>query len=243
MGKEEAKITVKIGGMVAMSCVDRIEGQIGKQLGVVRISVFLQKKLAEIFYDPGLTSVEKLCRAIEEIGFEAKPSEHDDIVNEGLDVSETVVKVEGMVCMSCVDSIEAVIGDRPGVVEINVSLAAETATIKYLPDIESVESLIEAISDMGFDAFSGQKGQDSQTKKSIIDIEGMTCNSCVQSIEKMISGVEGVLSINVSLEDGNAEVMYDPSSITTEKICGEIDDMGFDASKYNYDASIVILMN
>ena len=231
MGKEKAKVTLKIGGMVNMSCVDTIEGQIGKQLGVVRVSVFQQMRLAEIFYDPALTSVEKLCNAIEEIGFEAKPSEHDDIVSEGLDVSETVIKVEGMVCMSCVDSIEAVIGDRPGVVEISVSLAAETATIKYLPDIESVESLIDAISDMGFDAFAGEKGQDSQSKKTIIDIEGMTCNSCVQSIEKIISGVEGVLSINVSLEDGNAEVVYDPCAITTEKICSEIDHMGFDASK------------
>lgn len=232
--------TVKISRMVNLACVKTIETAIGLQTGVVRINVFLKKELAEIVYDPDLTTVEKLCQAIWDIGYEASPSddrtELADSHLEGaendndVDVLEAVINVEGMVCMSCVESIEGVIGDRVGVAEIKVSLAGKTATVKYYEGKETVDSLVEAISDMGFDAAPTEVGStEDKSKKAVIDIKGMTCNSCVQSIEKMISNVHGVVSIKVSLENENAVVFYRPDEITPKKICEEIDDMGFEA--------------
>jgi len=232
--------TVKISRMVNLACVKTIETAIGLQTGVVRINVFLKKELAEIVYDPDLTTVEKLCQAIWDIGYEASPSddrtELADSHLEGaendndVDVLEAVINVEGMVCMSCVESIEGVIGDRVGVAEIKVSLAGKTATVKYYEGKETVDSLVEAISDMGFEAAPTEVGStEDKSKKAVIDIKGMTCNSCVQSIEKMISNVHGVVSIKVSLENENAVVFYRPDEITPKKICEEIDDMGFEA--------------
>ena len=240
MGVESLCITIKISRMVNLTCVKTIENAIGLQTGVVRINVFLKKELAEIVYDPGLTTVEKLCQAIWDIGYEASPSNdnteladsrledaEDDI---DVDVLETVIDVEGMVCMSCVESIEGVIGNRVGVAAITVSLAGKTAAIKYYEGKETVDSLVEAISDMGFDAAPAEMGStENKSKKAVIDITGMTCNSCVQSIEKMISNVPGVVSIKVSLENENAVVFYRPDQITPKKICDEIDDMGFEA--------------
>ena len=244
MGVESLHSTVNIRNMVNMICVQTIESNIGKQTGVIRITVFLQKELAEIVYDPGLTTIEKLCQAIGDVGYEASPS--DDITdladddnkddNDGDydddddDILETVINVEGMVCMSCVDSIESVVGDRVGVSDIKVSLADKTATVKYYSGKEAVDSLVEAISDMGFDAAPANTDNTvNKSKKAVIGINGMTCNSCVQSIEKVISGVSGVVSINVSLENENALVYYRPDEITPEVICDEIDDMGFEA--------------
>ena len=226
--------SIKIGKMVNMVCVRTIEGQIGRQTGVIRINVFLQKELAEIVYDPSLTNIEKLCQAIEDIGYEASPSvdeDDEDASGDSDDVLETIINVEGMVCMSCVDSIESVVGDRAGVAEIKVSLAGKTATIKYYPSKETVDTLVEAISDMGFDATPANHPEETDRKavKAVIGITGMTCNSCVQSIEKMISDVSGIVSIKVSLESENAVVFYEPDLITAEKICDEIDDMGFEA--------------
>ena len=240
MDVEPLLATVKIGKMVNMICVKTIESKIGRQIGVVRINVFLQKELAEIVYDPGLTSIEKLCQAIGDIGYEANlsddlidPAGDDDNGDAGDgddDILETVINVEGMVCMSCVESIESVVGDRIGVAEIKVSLAGKTATIKYYAGKETDDSLIEAISDMGFDAtLADTDNAESKCKKTIIEITGMTCNSCVQSIEKMISSVSGVVSIKVSLQNENAVVFYRPDEITPESICNEIDEMGFEA--------------
>lgn len=62
-----------------------------------------------------------------------------------------------------------------------------------------------------------------------IHIEGMTCNSCVQSIEGMISQRKGVMSAQVSLADHQGIFEYDPLLTTPEELREAIEDMGFDA--------------
>lgn len=62
-----------------------------------------------------------------------------------------------------------------------------------------------------------------------IHIEGMTCNSCVQSIEGMISQRKGVTSAQVSLTDHSGVFEYDPLLTTPEELREAIEDMGFDA--------------
>ncbi|KAM5125701.1 copper-transporting ATPase 1-like, partial [Mantella aurantiaca] len=62
----------------------------------------------------------------------------------------------------------------------------------------------------------------------VITIHGMTCNSCVQSIEGLISNKPGVRSIQVSLGDGTATVNYDPTITNQETLRAAIEDMGFD---------------
>ncbi|XP_069028032.1 copper-transporting ATPase 1 [Embiotoca jacksoni] len=62
-----------------------------------------------------------------------------------------------------------------------------------------------------------------------IHIEGMTCNSCVQSIEGMLSQREGVTSAQVSLADHQGTFEYDPLLTTPEELREAVEDMGFDA--------------
>ncbi|XP_019958417.2 copper-transporting ATPase 1 [Paralichthys olivaceus] len=62
-----------------------------------------------------------------------------------------------------------------------------------------------------------------------IHIEGMTCNSCVQSIEGMISQRKGVVSTQVSLADHQGIFEYDPLLTTPEELREAVEDMGFDA--------------
>ena len=64
----------------------------------------------------------------------------------------------------------------------------------------------------------------------VINVEGMTCGSCVQSIEEGVGDRAGVQSIKVSLEEGNARIEYDPSAETVETLREAIDDMGFEAT-------------
>lgn len=62
-----------------------------------------------------------------------------------------------------------------------------------------------------------------------IHIEGMTCNSCVQSIEGMISQRKGVTSALVSLAEHQGTFEYDPLLTTPEELREAVEDMGFDA--------------
>ncbi len=47
-------------------------------------------------------------------------------------------------------------------------------------------------------------------------VEGMTCASCVNRIERYLTKVEGVESANVNLATDSASVRYDPSAVRLE---------------------------
>uniref|UniRef100_A0A183CMY3 P-type Cu(+) transporter n=1 Tax=Globodera pallida TaxID=36090 RepID=A0A183CMY3_GLOPA len=64
-------------------------------------------------------------------------------------------------------------------------------------------------------------------KKCTLSVDGMTCSSCVATIEKQIGGLPGVHSISVVLMFLKANVVYDDSVITATEIAQAIDDLGF----------------
>uniref|UniRef100_A0A672H8K0 P-type Cu(+) transporter n=1 Tax=Salarias fasciatus TaxID=181472 RepID=A0A672H8K0_SALFA len=64
----------------------------------------------------------------------------------------------------------------------------------------------------------------------IAAVIGMTCGSCVQSIEKRIGSLQGVIHIKVSLEQKNASVIFDQSRQTPGSLSEAIEDMGFESS-------------
>ena len=136
-----------------------------------------------------------------------------------------IIDVEGMTCQSCVKSIESVISEHVGVINIKVSLENDNALIEYDSLQVSPEQLIEAISDMGFDAFLPKD----LNKKVTINVEGMTCQSCVRTITEIMSAKEGVKSIVVSLENANAVIEFDSKLTGIPVLCEQIEDMGFDA--------------
>lgn len=68
---------------------------------------------------------------------------------------ETVtLKLRGMSCASCANSIEEAIRVVPGVSESNVNFGIEQATITYDPRKASLETIQDAVSEAGYSAFS-----------------------------------------------------------------------------------------
>ncbi|WBW71568.1 Golgi copper transporting ATPase Ccc2 [Schizosaccharomyces osmophilus] len=64
----------------------------------------------------------------------------------------------------------------------------------------------------------------------ILNVQGMTCTSCVASIQAMLKSVEGMQQFTVSLLLERAVAVYDMSTISPEDIKERIEDCGFDAS-------------
>lgn len=62
-----------------------------------------------------------------------------------------------------------------------------------------------------------------------ISITGMTCASCVDSIERNLSKVEGIHAVRVALLSHKAEVKYNPEYIIPSQIAYLIDELGFRA--------------
>lgn len=64
--------------------------------------------------------------------------------------------------------------------------------------------------------------------KVLIPVEGMTCGGCTSSVEKVLSGHDGVQSASASLEGANVEVEFDSAVIMQGEIENAIRDAGFD---------------
>lgn len=62
-----------------------------------------------------------------------------------------------------------------------------------------------------------------------IKVGGMSCGHCQMAVTKAISGVEGVSSVNVDLEKGEATVSYNPQATDIEAIKKAVNDAGYKA--------------
>jgi len=101
-----------------------------------------------------------------------------------------ILPVTGMTCASCVATIEKGLSKIPGVSRVNVNLASEKASIEYEPSKVDTKTLMDTISDVGYGV---------AVAKTTFSVSGMTCASCVANIEKALTKVPGVISVNVNL--------------------------------------------
>ncbi|XP_066973024.1 LOW QUALITY PROTEIN: copper-transporting ATPase 1 [Macrobrachium rosenbergii] len=220
-------IQISVKGMTCNSCVNNIEGNVGKQEGVRSIKVSLKDEMATLIIDPSQISAEMVRSIIDDMGFEASLLESD--------TATVIIGIKGMTCMSCVNNIQGTVGAKPGVLSIEVSLQEEKGTITYNKKLTDPATLRDHIDDMGFEAtILSRDGQEtSQPCKSqtcVISIKGMTCNSCVRNIQSTIGEKPGIIDIKVVLETEEGTVEYDSSVLSAAAIADMIDDMGFEAS-------------
>lgn len=75
----------------------------------------------------------------------------------------------------------------------------------------------------------------SKTSSVKIRIDGMTCQSCVKSIEGTIGDHLGVVNIKVDLKENFGQVEYKTEEITPLELVEAIEDMGFNASLISND--------
>ena len=63
-----------------------------------------------------------------------------------------------------------------------------------------------------------------------IGVEGMTCGTCVRSLEERVGAVAGVSGVRASLEDGAAVIAYRPWEVAADALRDVIGEMGFTAT-------------
>jgi copper chaperone CopZ len=62
-----------------------------------------------------------------------------------------------------------------------------------------------------------------------LKVDGMTCQGCVRSVTKKLSGVAGVSSASVDLGAGKARVEYDDSAAKVGDLIAAVEQIGFHA--------------
>lgn len=143
------------------------------------------------------------------------------------------VRVTGMTCAACSNSVEGALRDVNGVLRASVALLQNRADVVFDPKLVGEEDIKNAIEDAGFDAEI--MSEPSQTKPhgtllGQFTIGGMTCAVCVNSVEGILRKLPGVKRAVVALATSLGEVEYDPTIISKDDIVNAIEDAGFEAS-------------
>ena len=153
--KRREVITIPVSGMTCASCVARVEKALSKTNGVSEANVNFAAEKATVEYDPDSASPEKLVGIIKDTGY-------------GTEVGEVALSITGMTCASCVGRVEKALKKVPAVLDVNVNLANEKATVEYLVGEVDLRDLQRAVEDAGYGVVEDRKetsGEDAHERE------------------------------------------------------------------------------
>ena len=134
-------------------------------------------------------------------------------------LTEWQLPIEGMSCASCVTRVERSLAGVPGVQDVSVNFATEQASLKARSDV-GMDTLKAAVTKAGY-RVAEQSLQ--------LQIDGMTCASCVSRVEKALKQVPGVLSASVNLATETAEVSVAGSAAMLPALMAAVARAGYQA--------------
>ncbi len=147
-------------------------------------------------------------------------------------MEKKIFDVSGMTCASCAQTVEKTAQNLAGTKLASVNLATEKLTVEYDESVLTETDIKEAIKDAGYVASTRQK-------KVILDIEGMTCASCAQTVENATNKLDGVEEATVNLATEKMIVNYDPEILNLSEIIQTVSDAGYEAHEEKMTADSV----
>jgi len=137
------------------------------------------------------------------------------------------ILVSGMTCASCVRTIEKSLSALQGVEKVSVNLMTEEADVVYDEHQIQSEVLLKKLDEIGY---SGIFKAEEKVILSDLDIVGMTCASCVRTIENSIKKLDGISSVSVNLTTEKARVEFDSEKVSLRSIVNAVEKVGYKAS-------------
>ena len=69
----------------------------------------------------------------------------------------------------------------------------------------------------------------SNQKETILDVDGMTCSSCVRHVEHALAGLDGIDKVEVNLKDGRVRVEQSSARTTVDQMIEALGEAGYGA--------------
>ena len=135
----QQRVTLGITGMTCAACSNRVEKSLSKVDGVLNATVNPANEKATVIFDEQQTTVDELIKRVEKTGY--------GVTEERLELA-----LSGMTCSACATRIEKVLNKTEGVVQANVNLASEKATVKYINGMTDIDAIIGRVKKTGYDA-------------------------------------------------------------------------------------------
>ncbi|KAI3688206.1 hypothetical protein L1987_81916 [Smallanthus sonchifolius] len=226
IGDVDQRVTTvifKIGGVECASCSTSIESVLRKLDGVESIIVSPVQGQAVVKYIPELVSAKTIKDTIEAAGFKVTEFVEQDI-------AVCRLKIKGMSCTSCSESIESSLLTVEGVKKAVVGLALEEAKINYDPNVTNTTRIIKAVVDAGFGADLVESENDAN--KVYVKLEGIISPQDMHSIMQSLELLNGVNNVEIDIKEAIVIVSYDRDLTGPRSILSFIQDSCTGSNRY-----------
>ncbi|CAM2181815.1 copper-translocating P-type ATPase [Burkholderia cenocepacia] len=229
-------IELNVDGMHCGGCTGRVQRALAAVPGVVDAAVDLDAHTATVTVQETVEP-DQLVDAVREAGYgaavreaagEAVAPTHvahatpDATPSAPAAATTLELDIDGMTCASCVSRVEKALVKVPGVTRASVNLATERATVDASAGVSATQ-LADAVKQAGYGATPTASDIDVPARAPTLptapasielDIDGMTCASCVSRVEKALAKVPGVMraSVNLATERATVDASNDVSA-------------------------------
>ena len=107
------------------------------------------------------------------------------------------IPLSGMTCSACAVRIEKVLNRKVALAGATVNFAGAFAEVTLDPETASLLSVVDAVRGAGYDVVIEEK---------TLPVEGMSCASCIQRVEKLVKRLPGVLEASANLASNSVRV-------------------------------------
>ncbi|XAR60391.1 Cu(2+)-exporting ATPase [Bertholletia excelsa] len=222
--KKVRTVIFKIRGMECASCATSIESVLKKHNGVENVIVSSIKGQAVVRYMSDLLPAKTIKEAVEDAGFEVDEFPEQDI-------AVCRLRIKGMMCTSCSESIERALLMVDGVKKAIVGLALEEAKVHFDPYLINTDQIVEAVENAGFGAELISSGSD--VNKVHLKIEGIHSAKDLMVIQSSLETLEGVNHVEMDLENHKVTVSYDSNITGPRSLVQYINEAGNGSNFYH----------
>jgi Cu+-exporting ATPase len=135
---------------------------------------------------------------------------------------DLALPISGMTCASCVSHVEGALKELQGVRNVVVNLATNKANLSYDPQLVPISDMRRAVEDVGYALTAAEL---------TLDVQGMTCSSCVAHVEGALNELDGVTAATVNLGLGIAKVTYIPGVVSVSAMKKAVQEVGYEAKE------------
>ena len=129
------------------------------------------------------------------------------------------LNIQGMSCGACSARVARGLGAVPGLGDVAVNLAAETASF-HADSPDALAQAVQKLQELGYPA-----------RQSMVDlsVSDMTCASCVGRAQRALAAQPGVLSASVNLAAESAHITYLDGATTPAQLAEALTKAGYPA--------------
>lgn len=78
-----------------------------------------------------------------------------------------------------------------------------------------------------------QENRNVSSKRETFKVEGMSCSACANTVQRVLSRMDGVKAAEVNFSASSATVEYDPAQVAPEKMQETVGKTGYKIKKTN----------